>query len=95
MGLYERLSHVESPEEPKISVHHFVAAAAEVARGVITANTAANFLGLSPSERTEAQTLIARCEPSGPLTRVMVHDALLLMEMGYRTIAQTKTRLGV
>lgn len=95
MGLYERLSHIESTEEPKIPVHHFVAAAAEVARGVINANTAANFFNLSTAERTEAQTLINRCEPSGPLTRVMIHDALLLMELGYRTIAQTKTRLGV
>lgn len=92
MGIYERMARLQ---EPALPVHQFVAAAAEVARGIVTANTAAGWFGLSGTEKTEAQTLINRCEPSGPLTRVIIHDALLLMEVGFRTVAETKTRLGV
>jgi len=91
MGLYERLKGVE---EPKLSVHRFVAAAAEVARGKVSATTAANALGLSQAERTEANTLITLVQ-NGTLNRPEVHDVLLLLEAGDYSVAQTKTRLGV
>lgn len=67
---------------------------AEVARGNITALVAANWFTLSSAERTEAQTLSNRVQ-SNAITRIEMCDALYLLEAGLRTIAQTKTRLGV
>lgn len=91
MGLCERL---QGSEEPKLSVHTFTAAAAEVARGKVGATAAANALGLSAGERVEANTLITLVG-NGTLNRPEVHDVLLLLEAGHYTVAQTKTRLGV
>lgn len=91
MGLYERLA---GQELPKIPIHAFVAAAAEVARGHVTAITAAGWFALSVAERTEAQTLINRVQTAA-VTRIEVCDVLYLLEAGHRTIAQVKTRLGV
>ncbi len=91
MALYDRLAGIE---EPKLSVHTFMALAAEVSRSQATANAAATFAGLSASEKTEAQTLIARVT-SAAISRVELHDVLLLLEVGFRTVAETKTRLGV
>lgn len=91
MGLYERL---QGSVEPKLPVHTFTAAAAEVARGKVSATVAADALGLSQAERVEANALITLVT-NGTLQRVEVHDVLLLLEAGYYTVAQTKTRLGV
>lgn len=91
MGLYERLA---GQELPKLPIHAFVGAAAEVARGNLTATVAANFFNLSTAERIEAQTLINRVQ-SNAVSRIEVCDVLYLLEAGHRTVAQTKTRLGV
>lgn len=91
MGLYERLA---GQETPKIPIHAFVAAAAEVARGQVTAGTAAGWFGLSGAESTEAQTLITRVQ-NASVSRIEVADVLYLLEAGKRTVAQVKTRLGV
>lgn len=91
MGLYERLA---GQELPKIPIHAFAAAAAEVARGKISAGTAAGWFGLSGAGAAEAQALIDRVQ-SAAVSRIEVCDVLYLLEAGHRTVAQTKTRLGV
>lgn len=91
MSIYTR---IYGTEEPRIAVHTFVAACAEYARGIITGPQALAMFTLSAAEQTEVTTLIGRVQ-SNAVKREEVEDALILLENKLRTVAQTKTRLGV
>lgn len=93
MALYERLMGLA---EPKLHVHQFYALAAETVRGHFTGAQAGALLGLDVDEQAEAQTLIQRVT-GGQLTAEEVHQVLILAEegLGYATVAEVKTRLGV
>lgn len=94
MGIYERLLRLQ---EPRIPVHQFIAACAEVSRGNMSNVQARTALNLSAAEGTEANALIARVT-SAALSRVEIHDVLLLAETRtppFDTVAAVKTRLGV
>lgn len=91
MGIYERMAGVEAP---KLPVHTFTAACAEVARGGVSANTASQRLSLNAQEKQEANTLIGRVQ-GGQITRELVEDVLLLLEVTFYSVSEAKTRLGV
>lgn len=106
MSLYGRLIGLDG-DGPKIPVHGFESALAEFARGRLTGAQAQNIIAdlsgapLTPSEVTEAQTLLATITGSATnkLTRAMeINHVLLLAEAqapGYNTAQAVATRLGV
>lgn len=93
MALYPRLIGLE---EPKISIHQFMAAIAEFKRGRVTGPQIATAFSLSAEEIVELTTLRARVT-SDALTAEEIHDVCLLAEGGlaYNTEATMKTRFGV
>ena len=112
MALYDRLMGVESGlggPSGKIPVHQFRATLAEFGRGRLTGAQAQAIISavsgtpLTPSEVTEAQTLLAtitsQTNATTKLARVTeIDDVLMLAEVrapGYDTPALVKTRLGV
>src|SRR3972149_10089051 len=98
MALYERIMGLE---EPKISPHVFLPVLAEFHRGRITQSQAESILGLSASEKIEAQTLLATFSGTiqAKLVRAIeVEDVLILAEKlvdPYDTPTKIKLRLGV
>lgn len=95
MGLYERLLKLE---EPRLSVHGFMAALGEKKRGRVSAAQITASFNLSAAEQTEAAALYSRFDDAvNPLTSVEVHEVLLLAQEGraYVTVAALKNRLGV
>lgn len=110
MGLYDRLlghDDLGVPVSGKIPVHQFQALMAEFGRGNITGQQAQDAIAelsgstLTPSEVTEAQTLLNSITGSvtNKLVRVKVIDDVLLLAESpaslYGTPTKVKTRLGV
>ena len=91
MGIYERMAGAEAP---RLQVHTFTSACGEIARGGINGTNAANRMNLTTAERQEATTLFNRVT-GGQVTPQMTIDVLLLLEVGFYTVAEAKTRLGV
>lgn len=106
MALYARLLGVDATN-PKIPIHGFSATMGEFARGRLTgaeaqdAVTTLSGVPLTPSEVTEAQTLLATItgSASAKLARAKeIEDVLMLGENGvvqYDTPAEIQARLGV
>ena len=57
MGFYERIT---GEEQPRLRQHSIMAVIGELERGKLTLAQASTALGLSPSEETEAQALLAK-----------------------------------
>lgn len=94
MSIYTRLIGIDLPRVP---VHVFYALAHEVQRGEITGNAAGNFLGLSASEKQEANAIIARVT-GGFMTAEAVHQVLMIAEQRFGLYDQESTlkaRLGI
>lgn len=104
MALYDRLMGLA---EPRIPVHYFSATMGEFARGRITGGqaqaiiNAASGAPLSPSEVTEATTLLGTITGSATVKIARakeIDDVLMLAEQNfapYDTPALVKARLGV
>lgn len=97
MPLYERIMRLE---DPKLPVHQFFGAMQEYALGNMTGAQAIAAFSLSPTEQTEAQTLLARiqADPNPRLRAQEFHLVLCLAEQRippYNTTAAVRTRLGV
>jgi hypothetical protein len=96
MGLYERILRLE---EPKIPVHAFMAAMAEIRRGHGTRNQFVTIFQLDAAAQADLDVIITRFSGGNPLTGVELHDVLLLADAKavpvYKTVAALKTRLGV
>jgi len=91
MGLDEEVNG------PRLPVHQYVASVAEVARGNASAAPLIAFYSLDAEEQAQTQTLIDAVE-GGQLTRIEVHDVLLMAESGappYTTVIAVETRLGL
>ena len=96
MGLYERILRLE---EPKLPVHAFMAAMAEIKRGFGTRAQFVSVFQLDAAAQTDLDALIARFSGGSALTAVELHDVLLLADAKgipvYKTVPAIKTRLGV
>jgi len=96
MGLYERILRLE---EPKIPVHAFMAAMAEIKRGFGTRAQFVTVFQLDAAAQADLDALIARFNGGNALTGVELHDVLLLADSKsvpvYKTVAAIKARLGV
>lgn len=98
MALIARLMG-EDPEVygKKLPVHQYVAAVAEVARGSATAAPLVAKFDLDATEQAQTQALI-NAVTGGTLTRVEVHDVLLMAEQRlppYTSVAAVESRLGL
>lgn len=95
MALYERILRLE---DPKIPVHAFMAALAEVKRGQATRAQLINLFNLDSAAQADLNALADRFNDAiNPLTGTELHDVLLLAESGlaYKTVNALKNRLGV
>jgi hypothetical protein len=93
MSLLTRLLDPEEGEA-KLPVHQFMAALAEYKRGAITGSQVVSAFGLSPTEATQLQDWLDNLD-GDTINRALIHDALLLGEVGLYTQAFVKTRLGI
>lgn len=91
MSLLDRLLNLE---DPKIPVHQFSAAMGEYKRGAVTGGQVAAAFDLTAEEITQLQNWLANVD-ADTINRTMVHDVLLLGEVGLYTKQQVKDRLGV
>lgn len=99
MGLFQRLT---GEEQPKISVHAFMAGVSEIARGVFTVNQAASVLQLDATETTQLSTYMSVVATKGTLVNQLLYiheteQVLLIAEAGwaYTSGAAAMQRLGL
>lgn len=99
LSLYAKLIGIE---RPRVAPGVFLSLAAQVVRGEITGNQAGNVLGLSASEKTEAQAIIAKIGTGqGQYSRERLQDVLNIASWAgnatglYRTEADLKSALGI
>lgn len=91
MGLLDRILALE---EPNIAIHPFMAALAEYKRGVVTGANIVTKFELSVGETTALQNWLDNLD-TDVITRALIHDVLLLGEVGLYTKAQVQSRLGI
>ena len=114
MSLVERLGGwnsdgsepVQEPDQPKIPVHAFFAAAHELVMGRLTAAQIKSFLNLDTAASTEFDNLVALA-PTGSTALATaqkaqyvesIHSVFILAEdriPGYNTPANVRTKLGL
>lgn len=85
------------PGEVKLPVHQFMAAIVEFKRnapGVSLASISAGFQ-LSIAEQNQLQTWYTTQVGNGNVPRELVHDVLMLGEIGLYSLAQVQNRLGL
>lgn len=84
------------PGEDKLPVHQFMASLAELKRGApgVTQGSIATSFNLSASEQTQLANFVTQ-QTSGAINREMIHDVLMLGELGAYTVQQCLNRLGV
>lgn len=95
MALYERFAGTAEGVD-NISAHMFMAALGEVQRGEMSNAQAVAAFNLDAQEQTEALAILDKMNVGG-LTRVMLHDVLLLTAdhiAPYDDEAAVKARLG-
>lgn len=81
-------------EEPKITVHQFMAALAEYKRGAVTGQQIVTAFSLTSSEATALQQWLSNLD-SDEIDRTLIHDVLLLGETGLYSNTQVRNRLGI
>ena len=94
MGLFERIKG--EGQDPKISIHSFVAAMAEIRRGQMTLGQAQTLFVLDAGEQTEALAVLNALNAL-TFTERELKDVLYMVESEhdpYDTVAKVKTRLG-
>ena len=93
MALFSRLAG-DSPDDDKISVHHFMSALSEYQRGQGNKNQLVNAFNLDTGEADDLQLILDEID-LGNIGRAIIHDVLLLVEGGFYTKSQARSRLGV
>lgn len=93
MPLLQRLISPAANEE-KISVHQFMAALAEYARGAVTGMQVANSFNLTSGEVTSLQEWLDNIDTSA-INRNLIHDVLMLGEDGRYSESTVKNRLQI
>lgn len=91
MALLDRLLNLE---DPKIPTHQFMAALAEYKRGAIAKQNVVDAFDLSIDEATALQAWLDNLD-SDTVNRAMIHDILLLGEVGLYSKAQVQSRLSI
>ena len=103
MALIERLMGLE---DPKIPVHSFFAAQAEIIAGRLTLAQVKTFLDMDAAAQAEYDTLAALAPTGTTATALankalfieMIHSVFILAEQqypGYSTAADVRSRLGI
>lgn len=94
MSLLSRLVS-PAPGEDKLPVHQFMAALAELKRGVSQVSIAsiASFFNLSAGEQTDLQTFVDQ-QAGDVIAREEIHDVLMLGEVGAYTLQNCSDRLA-
>ena len=93
MSLLSRLVDPQ-PGEEKIACHQFMAALAEYRRGAVSPAQIVAAFNLDASETTQLQNWLDNLD-ADTINRQLIHDVLLLGEVGLYTQSQVAGRLGV
>lgn len=92
MGLLSRLVQPADNEE-KISIHAFMAAVAEYARGEVDPGFFLAKFGVAAGKENGTLTDLLFNVDSGKIDRNVIHDVLLLGESGIYTLKRVEQRL--
>jgi hypothetical protein len=84
------------PGEDKLPVHQFMAALAELYRGApgVTQGSIATAFNLTAGEQTQLANFVSQ-QSGGAINREMIHDVLMLGELGIYSVQNCLNRLGV